>query len=117
MIFSRKFFDKIDAWISYLGDASAKNHLPLRGGLGNQMRHSYSELEVIKACGKGGISLSRRHLIAETTFRVRSVKKEQEQSGPLQLIVNNKPLLFSRWKLCCTLSVCRGGYFLLPNRE
>jgi hypothetical protein len=96
MIFSRKFFDKIDAWISYLGDASAKNHLPLRGGLGNKMRHLYSELEVMKACGKGGgISLSRRHLIAETTSRVRSVKKEQEQSGPLQLIVNNKPLLFS----------------------
>jgi hypothetical protein len=31
--------------------------------------------------------------------------QEQEQSRPLQLIVNSKPLLFSRRKYSCTLSV------------
>ncbi len=31
MIFARNFFNKIDAWTLYLGDASVKNHLPLPG--------------------------------------------------------------------------------------
>ncbi len=32
MIFSRNFFNKIDAETSYRSDASVKNPLPLRGG-------------------------------------------------------------------------------------
>ncbi len=31
--------------------------------------------------------------------------KNKNRSQLLQLIVNSKPLLFSRWKSCCTLSV------------
>jgi hypothetical protein len=76
---SRNFFNKIDAYILCLGDASVQKHLPLRGELGNQMCHLYGGLEVIKACGKGGFSLSRRHFIAEATSPVRSENKEQEQ--------------------------------------
>ncbi len=91
MIFLRNFFNKIDAWISYLGDASINNHQPLRGRLGRQLR-----LEVIKACGEGGIPLRWHHFIVEATSSVRDVNKEQEQSRPLQLIVISKPLLFSR---------------------
>jgi hypothetical protein len=45
-----------------------------------KLRHLNSELEVIKACGEGGNSLSQRHFIAETTSPVRSVNKEQEQA-------------------------------------
>ncbi len=78
MILSRNFFYKIDAWISYLGDASVKNHLPLHAK--KQTRHLNSELEIIKAYGEGGNSFSQRHFIAETTSPVRSVNKEQEQA-------------------------------------
>ena len=52
MIFSRKFFDKIDAYILYVGNIL---YLPLRGELGHQIRHLHCELEVIKACGEGHI--------------------------------------------------------------
>jgi hypothetical protein len=36
-------------------------------------------MEVIKACGEKGSSLSWRHFIAEATSTVRSENKEQEQ--------------------------------------
>jgi hypothetical protein len=62
-----------------LGDASVKKHLPLRGELGNQISHLYTGLEVTKACGERGFSLSRHHFIAEATSPVRSENKEQEQ--------------------------------------
>jgi hypothetical protein len=77
MIFSRNFFTKLDAWNSYLGDATVKNHLTLRGGF---WRHFYSELEVIKACGKGMNFLSRRHFIAEATSPLREVNKNEKKA-------------------------------------
>jgi hypothetical protein len=43
-----------------------------------------------------GNSLSRCHFIPEATSPVRVVIKNKNKSRPLQLIVNSKPLLFSR---------------------
>jgi hypothetical protein len=60
-------------------DASIKNHQPLCGELYDQICQLFSELEGIKANGKGGSSLSRFHFIAEAISPVRSEKKEQEQ--------------------------------------
>jgi hypothetical protein len=77
MIFSRNFFNKIDAWNSYLGDASIKNHLPFPGVFWHQIRHLYNELEVIKACGEEGNFLSPRHFIAEATSLVRNVNNNK----------------------------------------
>ncbi len=57
----------------------SKKHQPLCGELGNQIRYLYNELDGIKPVAKGGLSLSRRHFIAETTSPVRSENKEQEQ--------------------------------------
>jgi hypothetical protein len=51
----------------------------LFGELGNQIRHLYSELKVMKVCGERGFSLSQHHFIAEATSPVRSDDKEQEQ--------------------------------------
>jgi hypothetical protein len=81
MIFTRNFFYKIDAETSYLGDASVKNHLPLRGGFWHRICHLYSELEVIKVCGEGGRgnSLSGRHFIPEATSPLRVVKKNKNK--------------------------------------
>jgi hypothetical protein len=45
----------------------------------DQIRHLYIKMEVIKACGEKGSSLSWRHFIAEATSPVRSENKEQEQ--------------------------------------
>jgi hypothetical protein len=82
MIFSRNFFNRIDAWNSYLADASVKYHLPLRGGFWHRIRHLYHELEVIKACGEGGTSsvgvahcLHIQHLNAEWGYFSRQRKK------------------------------------------
>ncbi len=75
------FFHKIDAVTSYLGDSSVKSHLLLRGGPWRQIRHSYSELEVIKACGEGGNSLSRRNFIPEATSPVRVVIKNKNKAN------------------------------------
>jgi hypothetical protein len=77
MIFARNFFNKIDAETSYLGDASVKNHLPLHGGFWFLI---FSELEVIKACGKGGNSLSRHNFTPEATSPVRVVNKNQNKA-------------------------------------
>jgi hypothetical protein len=79
MIFARDFFHKIDAETSYLGDASVKNHLPLRGRFRHLICHIYSELEVIKACGEGRNSLSRRHFIPEATSPVRVVNNNKNK--------------------------------------
>jgi hypothetical protein len=42
--------------------------------------YMYSELEVIKACGEGGNSLSRRHFIPEETSPVRVVNKNKNKN-------------------------------------
>jgi hypothetical protein len=80
MIFSRNFFNKIDAWNSYLGDASVKNHLPLPGVFWRRIRHLYSELELKKPVAKGGNFLSQRHFIAEATSPVRNVNKNKNKA-------------------------------------
>jgi hypothetical protein len=41
---------------------------------------TYSELEVIKACGEGGDFLSRRPFIAEATYLVRDVIKNKNKN-------------------------------------
>ncbi len=78
--FCKKLFNKIDAGTSYLGDASVKYHLPLRGRFWRRIRHLYSELEVIKACGKGENSLSWHHFITEATSPVRDVIKNKNKA-------------------------------------
>jgi hypothetical protein len=98
MIFARNFFNKIDAKILYLGSASVKNQLPLRGGFW------CSELEVIKSLWRGGELPQSASLHCRGNISCESRDQEHEQSWPLQLIVNSKPLLFSHQKYCCTLS-------------
>jgi hypothetical protein len=44
-----------------------------------EIKYATYIVEVIKACGKGGLSLSRHHFIAEATSPVRNENKEQEQ--------------------------------------
>jgi hypothetical protein len=80
MIFVRNFFNKIDAETSYLGDASVKNHLPLHGRFWHRLCHPYSELEVIKACGGRGNSISWRHFIPEAISPVRVVDKNKNKA-------------------------------------
>ncbi len=81
-VFARNFFNKIDAEASYLSVASVKNHLTLRGGPWNQIcRLVFSELEVVKACGEGGNSLSQRHFIPEATSPVRVVIKSKNKAN------------------------------------
>ncbi len=74
IFFSRNFFNKIVTWNSYLSDASVKNCC------GFWRRHLYSELEVIKARGKGGNFLSLCHIIAEATSPGRDVNKNKNKA-------------------------------------
>ncbi len=86
-----------------LDDVSIKKHLPLCGKLYYQITHLYSGLEAIKASKRGGVPLSRRHIIADTTAPV--CEKNKKRSRPLQPIVNSRHSSFSCQKICCALSV------------
>ncbi len=77
----------------------------LCGGMLRLIHLLYSELEVIKACGEEGTPPPLVSLHSRGNISCESRDQEQQQSRPLQLIVNSKPLLFSRQKYCCTLSV------------
>jgi hypothetical protein len=65
---------------------------------------TYIANQLYKSLWRGGNSLSRRHFIPETTSPVRVVIKNKNKADHSTLIVNSKPLLFSRQKYCCTLS-------------
>jgi hypothetical protein len=89
--------------IQYLGDTSVKIHLPLSSELWNQIHSLYSKLTLYKLW-RGGKLLQSASLHSRDNIYCESRDQEQEQNRPLQLIVNSKPLLFSRPKYCCTLS-------------
>ncbi len=91
--FCKKLFNKLDAETSYLGGTSVKIHLPLHGELWNQI-----------SLWRGGEISQSASLHSRDNISCMSHDQEQEQSRPLQLIVNSKPLLFSCRKYCCTLS-------------
>ncbi len=80
MIFSRNFFNKLDAWNSYLGDASVKNHPPLSGVFWRGILCLYSELEVIIAFSEGGNFLIRWHFIAERKPPMRNVNNNKNKA-------------------------------------
>jgi hypothetical protein len=56
------------------------------------------------SCGEGGKLPQSASLHSRDSISCESRDQEQEQSRPLQLIVNSMPLLFSRQKYCCTMS-------------
>jgi hypothetical protein len=108
MIFSRNFFNKIDAWNSYLGDASVKKHPPLSGLFWRWIRCLYCELEVIIACSEGGNFLSRCHFIAERKPPVRNVNKNKNKADHSSSYLTVSPCCFpakSPPAHCCIFNI------------
>ncbi len=92
------FFDKIDVEIQ----VSKSTYLFM---VSCEIKYAtYIANQHYKSLWRGGELPQSASLHSRVNISCESCDQEQEQSRPFQLIVNSKPLLFSRRKCCYTLS-------------